>query len=176
MQAILTAGLHVGRDRSSIVVSLHNDQARAKDHQEGERMLLPVGVDHNASGGRPCGQVELGFFYAHRRCPPDSSFEADDPAETVRGVSASTHTHASGVRISPVGTHSQVIRAALRIERSLLFILSLFLGTGGARATGARACSADLGGSTNHRLGRGESGLKLSAHALNSQVVCCDER
>src|ERR1700733_12580413 len=131
MQAILTAGLHVGRDRSSIVVSLHNDQARAKDHQEGKRVLLPVGVDHNASGGRLCGQVGLGVLYAPRGGPPDSSFEADDLAEAVRGVSASTHTHASGVRISPVGTHSQVIRAVLRIVRSLLFIVSPFLGASG---------------------------------------------
>src|SRR5580693_7237383 len=132
MQAILTAGLHVGRDRSSIVVSLHNDQARAKDHQEGERMLLPGAVDHNASGGRRCGQVELGFFYAHRRCPPDSSLEADDLAEAVRGVSASTHTHASGVRISPVGTQAQVTRPVFRIERSLLFIVPPFWARAGA--------------------------------------------
>ncbi len=95
-------------------------------------MFLPGAVDHNASGGRRCGRVELGFLYAHRRCPPDSSLEADDLAEAGRGVSASSHTHASGVRISPVGTQAQVTRPVFRIERSLLFIGSPFLERAGA--------------------------------------------
>jgi hypothetical protein len=118
-------------------------------------MLLPGAVDHNASGGRRRGQVELGFFYAHRRCPPDSSLEADDLAEAVRGVSASTHTHASGVRISPVGTQAQVTRPVFRIERSLLFIVPPFWREQ-ARPS-QRLEGADRRSGTNHRLGRGES-------------------
>src|SRR5580658_3557185 len=93
-------------------------------------MLLPGAVDHNASGGRR--QVELGLFYAHRRCPPNSSLEEDDLVEAVRGVSASTHTHASGIRISPVGTQAQVTRPSFRMDRSLLFIVPPFLARAGA--------------------------------------------
>src|ERR1700722_1351922 len=136
-------------------------------------MLLPRAVDHNASGGRRCGQVELGFFYAHRRWPRNSSLEADGLAEAERGVSASTHTHASGVRISPVGTQAQVRRPVFRIERTLLFIVPPFLALAGA--TGQRLEGADRRNGTNHRFGEGRV-LKLPAHSLTSQVVCCDER
>src|SRR5258707_14562202 len=109
MQAVLTTGLHIGRDCSSIVIRFHDDQSRAKDHQEGEHMLLPGAADDNAVGGLRCGNVELRFFYAHRRIPPGSSFE-EDGAEAAWTVSASTHTHSSGVRILPVGTQTRGIR------------------------------------------------------------------
>src|ERR1700722_787025 len=120
-------------------------------------MLLPGAVDHNASGCRRCGQVELGFFYAHRRCPPDSSLEAEDLAEAVRGGSPSTHTHASGVRISPVGTQAQVTRPVFRIERSLLFIVPPFLGASRRhRASGSRART----GATARTIGWGGASLE----------------
>src|ERR1700677_1966182 len=99
MQAVLTTGLHIGRDCSSIVIRFHDDQARAEDHQEGEHMLLPSAANDNAVGGLRCGNVELRLFYAHRRNPPGSSFGEDGAAEAGWKVSASTHTHASGVRI-----------------------------------------------------------------------------
>src|ERR1700722_8106337 len=102
MQAVLTTGLHIGRDCSSIVVRFHDDQARAKNHQEGEDMLLPGAADDNAVGGLPFGNVELRFFYAHKRIPPGSSFEEDGAAEAGWKVSPSTHMHVSGVRIFPV--------------------------------------------------------------------------
>ena len=81
--------------------------------------------------------------------------EADDLAEALRGVSASTHTHASGARISPVGTQAQVTRPVFRIERSLLFIVPPFWREQ-ARPS-QRLEGADWGSGTNHRLGRGES-------------------
>src|ERR1700679_4096718 len=126
MQAVLTAGLHIGRDCSSIVVRFHDDQARAKDHQECEHMPLPCAADNN-TGGRPrCGNVELEFFYAHRRNPPGSSFNEDGAAEAGWMVSASIHTHASGVRILPVGIQTPVSGQAFRIVSSLLFIVPPF--------------------------------------------------
>jgi hypothetical protein len=47
MQAILTAGLHIGRDCSSIVIRFHDDQAMAEDHQgrqkpDGRYRLQPI--------------------------------------------------------------------------------------------------------------------------------------
>jgi hypothetical protein len=73
----------------------------------------------------------MGFFYAHRGIPPDSSSEddgceEDGAAEGVWDVSASNHTDASGVRILPVGTHTQVNRPFFRIVTSLLFIVPPF--------------------------------------------------
>src|SRR3984885_3720608 len=121
MQAVLTAGLHIGRDCSSIVVRFHDDQARPKDHQEGEHMPLPGAADNNTGGCPRCGNVELKFFYAHRRIPHGLSFEEDGAAEAEWMVSASTHTHASGVRILPVGTQTRVSRPVSRIVSSLLF-------------------------------------------------------
>ena len=46
-----------------------------------------------------------------------------------------------------------------------------------AGATASGASGAERDGSTNHRFGRGESGFwGPLAHALKSQVECCDER
>jgi hypothetical protein len=109
--------------------------------------MLPTGAaDDNAIGGPSCGNVELGFFYAHRRIPPDSSWEddgceEDGAAQGVWVVSASNHTHASGVRMLPVGTHTQVIRPVLRIVSSLLFIVPPF--RSGADASKSSAWGAD---------------------------------
>src|ERR1700744_5046045 len=126
MQAVLTAGLHIGRDCSSIVVRFHDDQARAKNHQEGEHMLLPCAADDNAAGGLRCVRVELWFLYAHRRSPPGSSFEEDRAAAAGRKVSASTHTHASEVRILPVDTQTRISGPVFRMVSSLLFIVPPF--------------------------------------------------
>ena len=121
-------------------------------------MLLPGAVDHNASGGWRCGNLELGFFYAHSRYPPDASSAANVAAEVLGEAAASTHTQASGVRISPVGTQAQVTPAVMRMVRSLLYMVPPFLA--GQARPGSSACGADRGGGTNHRLGRGESAFE----------------
>ena len=89
-------------------------------------MLLPSAADDNAVGGLCCGNVELRFFYAHRRNPPGSSFEEDGAAEVLWTVSALTHTHSNGIRILPVGTQTRVSGQVFRIVSSLLFIVPPF--------------------------------------------------
>ncbi|MCU1226659.1 MAG: hypothetical protein JWQ42_4752 [Edaphobacter sp.] len=98
---------------------------------------LTFAANDNAVGGLRCGNVELRLFYAHRRNPPGSSFEGDGAAEAGRKVSASTHTHASGVRILPVGTQTRVSGQVFRIASSLLFIVPPFLAQADATASGA---------------------------------------
>src|ERR1700679_731459 len=157
MQSILTTSLHIGGHSPSVIVCFHNDHAGTEDHQEGEHMLLPGASDDNAVGGLHCGNVELRLFYAHRRDPPGSSLEEDGAAEAGRKVSASTHTHASGLQILPVGTQTRVSGQVFRIVSSLLFIVPPFW----LRQTRPHpAPEARIGWRMNHRLGSGESDVE----------------
>jgi hypothetical protein len=67
------------------------------------------------------------------------------------------------------------MRAVFRVIKRMLFMVPPLAVRAGATASSAGG--ADRDGSTNLRFGRGESGFwEPLAHALKSQVVCCDER
>jgi hypothetical protein len=62
VQAILAARLHIGGDSAGVVIRLHHDQPRAKDHEEREQVLLPRMANSNAFAcGRRCN-CELSFL------------------------------------------------------------------------------------------------------------------
>src|ERR1700722_7791787 len=96
MQSILTACLHVGGDGAGVVVRLHDDQPRTKDHQEGEPMLLPCAADYHTTLCRVRDGVELSVIYAHSRNPARSLSE-EEIGEAALGSSASTQNKTRGV-------------------------------------------------------------------------------
>jgi hypothetical protein len=68
----------------------------------------PVSKEDISHVSREALAVGVLLFLSAQRIPPDSSFEAVCAEGAVREVSASTHTHASGVFASPVDTQAQV--------------------------------------------------------------------
>jgi hypothetical protein len=119
MQAVLTTGLHVRRDGPSIIVRFHDDQAGAKDHQEGHNAPLPRTPDHDSGCGS--GHGILLFHHAHRRNPPISSLDGSAGLGCSFAVSACTQIPTRGILGSPVERHTRRRGLGLRTARILLF-------------------------------------------------------
>jgi hypothetical protein len=136
-------------------------------------MLLPATANDEAPGWRPRDHFEFSFLYAHRRSPPASSVGKGSALEAARGDSASVHTQARGVPGSPVATQVQVKRPIFEVVKRLFFMVPPFAVRAAATASGARGAERQHESSVRGvSLGSGDR----RAHALKSQVVCCDER
>src|SRR5580658_9300237 len=143
METVLAACLHVSGNSAGIVVGFHHDQARAKDHEEGEDVLLPGAADRNALRWL-LGGLEFGFGYAHRCILPGAFVE--DAVLGACGAFASIQTQASGILGSPVGIQRQARETVFGTKCSLLFMVP-------PRAAGTR-----IQGPSCHNAGRAETG------------------
>src|SRR5579863_7623334 len=132
METVLAARLHIGGYSACIVVRLHYDQARAKDHEEGEDVLLPGSANCDAFGGQR-GGIQFGFGYAHRCILP--ALSAEDAVLVACGAFAPVQTRASGILGSPVGTQWQVRETGFRTKCNMLFTVP----PRAARCVGARS-------------------------------------
>jgi hypothetical protein len=109
-------------------------QARSKDHQECEHVLLPTSTEHYAFG-RSRNVFELRLLYAHRCNPVEVSEDAED---LVCSTGTSVQTHTNGDFAFPEGIQTHIKGAVLRIAKSLLFIFSSVSVRARALASSAR--------------------------------------
>src|ERR1700733_9361655 len=119
MQAVLTTGLHVGGDSPSVIVCFHDNQAGAKDHQEGHNAPLPHTPNDDSRFGSRHGI--LLFHHAHTRNPPISSLDGSAGLEPSFAVSACIQIPTRGIPGSPVERHTRTRGLGLRTARTLLF-------------------------------------------------------